>query len=102
VDGTRSRRTRDSARQVWYASQRRRRFARFFWGLDPISAPAPGPAKALTRGDVSPGLSRPARFEPAVLPHPDAAYKLARGLTCSDHDAVVVVQETSGRWEQTC
>jgi hypothetical protein len=29
MDATRTRRTRDQARQRWYASQRQRRFARF-------------------------------------------------------------------------
>jgi len=40
VDGTRSRRTKDEVRQLWYASQRRRRFARFFWGADCARAAA--------------------------------------------------------------
>lgn len=34
-----------------------------------------------------------AHFEKVVLPHLDAAYNLARWLTCSDHDAEDVVQE---------
>jgi hypothetical protein len=33
VDGTRARRTRDRARQAWYALHRQRRFARFL-GFD--------------------------------------------------------------------
>jgi hypothetical protein len=33
VDGTRARRTRDKARQAWYARHRQRRFARFL-GFD--------------------------------------------------------------------
>ena len=34
MDATRPRRTRDRARQQWYAGQRQRRFARFM-GVDP-------------------------------------------------------------------
>ena len=34
-----------------------------------------------------------ARFERAILPHLDAAHKLASWLTLNDHDAVDVVQE---------
>jgi hypothetical protein len=37
MDATRSRRTRDRARQVWYARQRQRRFARFL-GFTPGAA----------------------------------------------------------------
>ena len=39
MDGTRARRTRDSARKLWYASQRHRRFARFIWGAASIQSP---------------------------------------------------------------
>ena len=48
MDGTRARRTRDKARQAWYARHRQRRFARFLGfddrGQDPASRrrPAPG------------------------------------------------------------
>jgi hypothetical protein len=45
VDGTRARRTRDKARQVWYASQRQRRFARFL-GFDDKPRDAASPLKA--------------------------------------------------------
>jgi hypothetical protein len=41
VDGTRSRRTRDDGRKLWYASHRQRRFARFVWGLPLVNAPSP-------------------------------------------------------------
>ena len=41
-----------------------------------------------------------ARFERAILPHLDAAYKLARWLTLNDHDAVDVVQEACLRAHQ--
>ena len=46
MDATRTRRTRDRARQAWYASHRQRRFARFmgFLGLrDPDSERIPSP-----------------------------------------------------------
>lgn len=33
------------------------------------------------------------RFESLVMPHLDAAYNLARWLTCNDHDASDVVQD---------
>jgi hypothetical protein len=36
MDATRSRRTKDRARQQWYASQRQRRFARFMGVVSPI------------------------------------------------------------------
>jgi hypothetical protein len=39
MDATRPRRTRDRARQQWYASQRQRRFARFMGIADPARAP---------------------------------------------------------------
>ena len=38
MDATRARRTRDRHRRAWYASERRRRFARFL-GFPPIAAP---------------------------------------------------------------
>jgi hypothetical protein len=37
MDATRPRRTRDQARQQWYASQRQRRFARFMGVVQPRS-----------------------------------------------------------------
>ncbi len=37
MDGTRPRRTKDRARQQWYAGQRRRRFARFMGVIAPRS-----------------------------------------------------------------
>jgi hypothetical protein len=40
VDGTRARRTRDRARQAWYASYRQRRFARFLGFDDQPRSPA--------------------------------------------------------------
>jgi hypothetical protein len=59
MDATRARRTRDQARQAWYAQQRQRRFARFVTslattsapvatalGLQAPAAPRPGPAEA--------------------------------------------------------
>jgi hypothetical protein len=48
VDGTRARRTRDRARQAWYARHRQRRFARFlgFDVRDPVSPPAAGTGRA--------------------------------------------------------
>jgi len=42
VDGTRSRRTRDEGRKLWYAIHRQRRFARFVWGLSLADSPDPG------------------------------------------------------------
>jgi len=39
VDGTRSRRTRDDGRKLWYASHRQLRFARFVWGLATAQPP---------------------------------------------------------------
>jgi hypothetical protein len=50
IDGTRARRTRDPARQAWYASYRQRRFARFL-GFDdrprnPASSQAAGAGRA--------------------------------------------------------
>jgi hypothetical protein len=49
MDATRTRRTRDPARQTWYASHRQRRFARFLGflslrGPDPERIPSPCPA----------------------------------------------------------
>jgi hypothetical protein len=41
MDATRSRRTRDRARQQWYASHRQRRFARFMGVVDPGRTPSP-------------------------------------------------------------
>ncbi len=45
MDGTRKRRTRDKARQAYYARHRQRRFARFL-GFDVKAADAPPPAGA--------------------------------------------------------
>ena len=45
---------------------------------------------------VDSGLS-PARFEDVVLPHLDAAYRLARYLSGNEHDADDIVQEASLR-----
>jgi len=47
MDATRTRRTRDPARQTWYASHRQRRFAQFLGflslrGPDPERIPSPG------------------------------------------------------------
>jgi hypothetical protein len=39
VDVTRSRRTRDDGRKLWYASHRQWRFARFVWGLATAQPP---------------------------------------------------------------
>jgi hypothetical protein len=44
VDGTRARRTRDRARQAWYARHRQRRFARFLGFDDKAQAVATAPA----------------------------------------------------------
>ena len=52
MDGTRSRRTRDDGRKLWYASHRQRRFARFVWGLSLDRAPSPAQ-----------GRSRPISFD---------------------------------------
>jgi RNA polymerase sigma factor (sigma-70 family) len=41
--------------------------------------------------------SRPFNFEDVVLPHLDAAYRLARSLTGSDEDAEDIVQEAALR-----
>ena len=41
MDATRTRRTRDRARQAWYASHRQRRFARFL-GFPTSKGPATG------------------------------------------------------------
>jgi hypothetical protein len=50
VDGTRARRTRDKARQAWYARHRQWRFARFLGfdnrAPDPASSPAAGAGRA--------------------------------------------------------
>lgn len=45
MDGTRRRRTRDRARQQWYARERRRRFARFL-GFGDRARPAASPPAA--------------------------------------------------------
>jgi hypothetical protein len=39
MDATRKRRTSDRARQLWYASHRQRRFARFMGVVTPARAP---------------------------------------------------------------
>jgi hypothetical protein len=46
VDGTRARRTRDKARQAWYARHRQRRFARFLGFDDRARDPASSLAAA--------------------------------------------------------
>ena len=53
---------------------------------------------------MSDGLDRPATapaigesFEEVVLPHLDAAYRLAKWLTRNEHDAEDIVQEASLR-----
>ena len=46
MDGTRSRRTRDDGRKLWYASHRQRRFARFVWGLSLVQAPRPAQGRS--------------------------------------------------------
>jgi hypothetical protein len=46
MDATRSRRTRDRARQAWYARHRQRRFARFLGFDDRARDPASSPAAA--------------------------------------------------------
>ena len=50
MDGTRTRRTRDRARQAWYARHRQRRFARFLGfddrARDPSSPPTAGAGRA--------------------------------------------------------
>jgi len=53
VDGTRSRRTKDGARKLWYASQRQWRFSRFIWGLAALESPSP----------LAQGLCRPMPFD---------------------------------------
>jgi hypothetical protein len=52
VDATRTRRTRDRARQDWYARQRQWRFARFLGFAEPIPIPIPIPVEI-------PRLARP-------------------------------------------
>src|SRR5262249_3095305 len=46
MDATRPRRTRDDGRKRWYASHRRRRFARFVWGLSLVQAPSPAQGRS--------------------------------------------------------
>ena len=58
MDATRTRRTRDPARQTWYASHRQRRFARFLGflslrGPDPERIPSTGPAIPTRRREAS-------------------------------------------------
>src|SRR3954471_24840288 len=63
MDGTRRRRTRDRARQQWYARERRRRFARFLGFGDP-ARPAASPPAASAGGApaaaTTPGTRRTA------------------------------------------
>jgi hypothetical protein len=68
MDATRSRRTRDDGRRLWYASHRQRRFARFVWGLSPLGAPIqaqgrPGPISfdGLERGAIEVSLAIPGK-----------------------------------------
>lgn len=49
----------------------------------------------MTRRSLNPGIG--ASFDDVVLPHLDAAYRLARWLVGNDHDAEDVVQEASLR-----
>ena len=58
MDATRRRRTRDRARQQWYARERRRRFARFL-GFGDRARPAASPPAA------GAGRARPPRAHPA-------------------------------------
>jgi hypothetical protein len=51
MDATRTRRTRDSARRAWYASQRQRRFARF---LGFFSVRGSNPERIPSMGGVIP------------------------------------------------
>jgi hypothetical protein len=53
VDGTRARRTRDKARQAWYARHRQRRFARFLGFDDRDRAPAFPPAAGAGRASAA-------------------------------------------------
>src|SRR4051812_31639468 len=46
MDATRARRTRNQARQVWYASQRQRRFARFLGFLPESSESSRAPKRS--------------------------------------------------------
>src|SRR4029450_8585021 len=47
--------------------------------------------------DLSNANQGPLNFEDVVLPHLDAAYRLARSLTGSDEDAEDIVQEAALR-----
>src|SRR5256885_16409585 len=53
--------------------------------------------QSVRREERLPEENKVARFEQAVLPHPDAAYNLARWLTRNDSDAEDVVQEAALR-----
>ena len=73
MDGTRARRTRDKARQAWYARHRQRRFARFLGfddkARDTASARRPAPAR-YSRMSIVPKIAR-AGAEPGPLAKDD-------------------------------
>ena len=49
MDATRARRTRNPARQVWYAAHRQRRFARFLGFLKEAAEPSRSPRLSVAR-----------------------------------------------------
>jgi hypothetical protein len=54
IDGTRARRTRDKARQAWYALHRQRRFARFLgFGDKPRDSASPPTTDAVRPSRMS-------------------------------------------------
>ena len=53
MDATRSRRTRDRARQAWYARHRQRRFARFLGFDDRVRDPASPPMASAGRASAA-------------------------------------------------
>ena len=58
MDATRTRRTRDRARQAWYARQRQRRFARFLGFAEPTPSPVEA-ARRRRRVPPAPPRDRP-------------------------------------------